>query len=77
MRVLIKLKKKNLLLLVVRYGREEMLALYKSPPQPPDELIAFSTLCSEPALHPLAFSPLSEEEQVIMCLGVDKPISES
>ncbi|XP_014662169.1 PREDICTED: PERQ amino acid-rich with GYF domain-containing protein 2-like [Priapulus caudatus] len=46
-----------------RYGREEMLALFNPPAQPPDDLLPVTSLVSEKSLHPLAFSPLSEDEQ--------------
>lgn len=48
-----------------RYGREEMLVLYnKDLCQKPDVLDEFSTITLEKCQLPLAFLPVTEEEQV-------------
>ena len=47
-----------------RYGREELLTLYSKDQQPPDDLMCLQPLFVESALHPLAFSSNTEEEQV-------------
>ena len=47
-----------------RYGREEMLALYNPGKSFPEDLKSFPAVLSEKPLEPLAYIPLSEEEQV-------------
>ncbi|KAH3818440.1 hypothetical protein DPMN_120162 [Dreissena polymorpha] len=54
-----------------RYGREEMLALYTPSPGVPDELKDLNAILSEKPQEPLAFQPLSEEEQRIMSQSVN------
>lgn len=54
----------KLLFRINRYGREEMLALYTRSEEVPEELQQFTHILSEKAQEPLAFQPLSEEEQV-------------
>ena len=51
-----------------RYGREEMLALFIPNTKPPERLDEFPALKSDKPLHPLAFLPLTEDEQVCVCL---------
>lgn len=47
-----------------RYGREEMLALFNSETEPPEELKKLTPVYVENKQDPLALVPLSEEEQV-------------
>lgn len=47
-----------------RYGREEMLALFVPNSSVPDNLKRFPSVCVDKVQHPLAFVPLSDEEQV-------------
>ena len=47
-----------------RYGREEMLALFVPNTKVPEPLLEIPSIVVEKALHPLAFIPPAEEEQV-------------
>lgn len=48
-----------------RYGREEMLALYKKPDKMPVEVEGFQSIARKECLTPMALTPLNDEEQVI------------
>lgn len=50
-----------------RYGKEEMLALFIEDLVKPSELERFPSITKEKVHFPLAFVPLTEEEQV----GID------
>ncbi|XP_070560830.1 GRB10-interacting GYF protein 2-like isoform X2 [Ptychodera flava] len=54
-----------------RYGREEMLALFRKIPTIPPDLDDFPHLVSKECLHPLALIPLTEEEQRSMSQSVN------
>ena len=47
-----------------RYGKEEMLALFSEDVEMPKELEMFDSICRNRPVLPLAFQPLTEEEQV-------------
>lgn len=47
-----------------RYGKEEMLALFSEDVNIPEELEMFDSICRNRPVLPLAFQPLTEEEQV-------------
>lgn len=47
-----------------RYGKEEMLALFNEEVKIPEELVMFESICRSRPVLPLAFQPLTEEEQV-------------
>lgn len=58
-----------------RYGKEEMLALFSEDVKMPEELEMFDSVCRNRPVLPLAFQPLSEEEQVsriLFCLLSDE-----
>ncbi|CAH3157868.1 unnamed protein product [Porites evermanni] len=46
-----------------RYGKEEMLALFSEDVKIPEELEMFESICRPRPVLPLAFQPLTEEEQ--------------
>lgn len=46
-----------------RYGKEEMLALFSEEVKIPEELEMFDSVCRSRPVLPLAFQPLTEEEQ--------------
>lgn len=46
-----------------RYGKEEMLALFNEEVKIPEELEMFESVCRSRPVLPLAFQPLTEEEQ--------------
>ena len=52
-----------------RYGKEEMLALFSEEVKIPEELEMFDSVCRSRPVLPLAFQPLTEEEQVIPLVG--------
>ena len=52
-----------------RYGREEMLALYRPSSGIPEKLKEFPAILCEKPLQPLAFISLTEEEAVSLCLN--------
>nr|XP_022340594.1 GRB10-interacting GYF protein 2-like isoform X2 [Crassostrea virginica] len=54
-----------------RYGREEMLALFNSETEPPEELKKLTPVYVENKQDPLALVPLSEEEQRILSQSVN------
>lgn len=49
-----------------RYGREEMLALFDRNYKPPEPLVSFPALYIVQAQQPLALTPMTEEEAVII-----------
>lgn len=49
-----------------RYGKEEMLALFSEDVKIPEELAMFESICRSRPVLPLAFQPLTEEEQVLL-----------
>lgn len=53
-----------------RYGKEEMLALFSEDVEMPKELEMFDSICRNRPVLPLAFQPLTEEEQVQYCFIV-------
>lgn len=50
-----------------RYGREEMLAFYQEPYEPPEHLRSFPLIFVEETQKPMTLVSLSEEEQVCFC----------
>ena len=51
-----------------RYGREEMLALYKKTDKAPIEVEEFQSIGKKECLTPMALTPLNDEEQVGVCV---------
>ena len=49
-----------------RYGREEMLALYKKSEKAPSEVEEFQSIGRKDCLIPMALTPLNDEEQVCL-----------
>ncbi|GAB1603780.1 hypothetical protein Ahia01_000659300, partial [Argonauta hians] len=54
-----------------RYGREEMLALFVPSCKIPEDLKQFSYILVDKPQDPLAYIPLTEEEQRLMCQSVN------
>ena len=50
---------------MLRYGREEMLALFVKEEDVPGELLKAPNIISEDALVPLSLIPLSDDDQVL------------
>ena len=51
-----------------RYGREEMLCLYQENPPLPSQMADIPDLVRREAVQPLALLPLTEQEQVCVCM---------
>lgn len=51
-----------------RYGKEELLQLYTEDLPAPNDLPNIATVTRTEVVTPLAFIPLSEEEQVQLCV---------
>ncbi|XP_064641991.1 GRB10-interacting GYF protein 1-like [Lineus longissimus] len=56
-----------------RYGREEMLALFHPNKHIPEEILSIPVILLEKAQDPMAYIPMTDEEQRMMSQSVNSP----